>query len=228
MSVQTAIGFGAILISVTFGAHLLPLEALLPLVVPVSLVQSAAIVARHRRAVRWRLLLRWVLPLVGVGLGASVALIGPGRAPWLRPALGVLVIGLAALSLSEDGDPAETSPPGARAASGAALVAGGVVQGLLATGGPLVVWGLARERLDRHALRATLAAVWAAMNVVLVGAMVTDGRIDGASALSSSALLVPAGLGLALGEAVHGRLDERTFRRAVWVLLGAGALPLLW
>lgn len=238
MCVQTAIGFGAIVVSVTLGAHLVPLDRLLPLVVPVSLVQNFAIVVRQRSDVRWGLLVRRVLPLVGLGLGFSVAAVGPGRAAWLRPALGVLVLGLAALSLAE---PAAAEAPadagasepgrgrrGGGIASAAALLAGGVVQGLLATGGPLVVWGLAREALDRRALRATLGAVWAAMNVVLVASMVADGRIDGASAVHSAWLLAPAGVGGLVGELVHGRLDEATFRRAVWVLLGAAALPLLW
>ncbi|MEZ4236888.1 MAG: TSUP family transporter [Myxococcota bacterium] len=223
MGVQTALGFGAILVSVTLGAHLLPLDRLLPLIVPVSLVQSSVIAVRHRSHVQGALLLRRVLPLVAVGLGVGVVLVGPGQAPWLRPALGVLVLGLAALSLTEDGQ----VPEGGGLGSAAALVAGGFVQGLLATGGPLVVWGLARHRLDRHALRATLAVIWLSMNVVLVGAMVADGRIDGASLGRSAALLVPAAAGLGVGELVHGRLPERGFRRAVWVLLGLAAFPLL-
>ena len=223
MTVQTAIGFGAILIAVTFGAHLMPLEQLLPLAVPISLTQSFLVAARHRRHVAASMMIRRILPLVGAGLLVGVLGVGTGRAAWLRPALGALVLGLAALSWSDD----EARPAGSPLAARAALVAAGFIQGLLATGGPLLVWGLAREGLDRNVLRATLSAIWVCLNTVIVAAMVADGRIDGAAAARIGFLLLPAGVGLLLGEAIHGRLDERTFRKGVWTMLGLAAIPLL-
>lgn len=221
--VQTAIGFGAMLIAVTLGASWMPLDQLLALLIPLSVAQSAVVVVRHGWDVRWRMLGLRILPLMAVGLAGGLWFVGPGGAPWLRPALGALVLVLAGFELTRG----SLGTAGARWQADLALVGGGLVQALLATGGPLVVWALGREDLDRHALRSTLTAVWLVMNVVLGAAMFAKGQITPATLGESAVLLVPGALGIVAGEALHARLDEGRFRRVLWGLLALGSIPLL-
>ena len=95
-----------------------------------------------------------------------------------------------------------------------------------ATGGPLLVYALGKESLDKHAFRSTLATSWLVLNIALTTTFALDGRYDGAT-LGRMALLVPlAPFGIAIGELVHRRVDERHFKITVFSLLIAAALSL--
>lgn len=222
--VQTAIGFGSMIVGVTLGAAWMPLDELIARLVPLSVAQGLWVLLRHGWAVRWRLLGARILPWMGLGLGVGAGAIGPGGAPGSKPALGVLVLTLAAVELWRG----RRAAVGARWQATLALIGSGLVQGVLATGGPLLVWALGREDLDRHAFRSTMTAVWVVLNGVLVALMAARGQVDAASLTDTALLLIPMGLGIALGEGVHARLDEDRFRRALWGLLAVASLPLLF
>lgn len=221
--VQTAIGFGSMLICVTLAASFWPVLELPPLLIPLSLTQTSLIVLRHRAAVDRRLLFRRVLPVMGLGMAGGLAIAGTAEAPWVRPALGAMVLVLACRELWRS----RSAAPPSWGVSMGALLGAGVVHGVYATGGPLLVWALGREDLDRHTFRATLTAVWQVLAAVLIAVFVARGQIDGASATRSALLLVPMGLGIVLGERLHDRIEEDRFRTAVWVLLALASIPLL-
>ena len=111
--------------------------------------------------------------------------------------------------------------------SSVSLLAAGLVHGLFACGGPLVVYVLGRDLRDTGHFRATLSALWLVLNVFLVGSYAVAGTLDRVSLGRSAALLVPLVIGVALGERVHRRLDPVRFRRAVFALLLLAGLSLL-
>lgn len=213
---STVAGFGAMVIALTVGAHLYPLGDLLPVLVPLSVLLSAVIVARDFQHVDRGLLARRVLPLLGVGVALGALFFGFAGGPAFKRAFGVLVVALAVLEV--------TRPRVARGGTAPLLVASGVTHALFASGGPLLVVALGRMNLSRQAFRATLTAVWLVLNLVLTAAYASEGRI-GADELRAMATLAPCiPLGIALGERLQGRIDERVFRKGVAVLLGlAGA-----
>jgi len=219
--VQTSVGFGAMLCCVTFGAWLLPLPELLVRVVPLSMVQAVVIVGMYR-GVAIDLLGRRVLPLALLGLAAGVAL-SDLVTDALKPLLGLLVLLLALRELWRGRGAPAPSP----LASGVAFVGAGLLQGLFATGGPPLVWGLASQGLPKTAFRSTLVTALFAMNVGLVGSFVWRGTLTLATTQTTAWLLLPMGVGIMVGDWVHHRVDEATFRRAVWGLLAIGALPLI-
>ena len=97
-AVQTAAGFGSMLICVTFGAHLLGIERVVRLAVPLSVLQTGYIVLRHHDGILWPMLTRRIMPWMLAGMVfAFVALKGLGSA-WLGLAFGLMVL---ALSLRE-------------------------------------------------------------------------------------------------------------------------------
>lgn len=233
-AVQTVTGFGSMLLCVTFGAHLLVVRDLLTLAVPISLLQAGYIVVRHGGAIERPLLLRRVLPLMGAGLGLGFLafhtnLIG---GPWLVRGFGLLVLGLAARELwrlrrpAGEEQPAPKAPPSPVAAFGAMLGAG-VIHGIYATGGPLLVYALGREELDKHQFRSTLAAVWLTLNAALLIGFLSEGRYGAGTGQQLLVLLPAVPLGIVLGEWLHARVDERRFKLTVFSLLIAAALSLL-
>jgi uncharacterized protein len=219
-SVQNALGFGASVIVVSLGALRVPIATLLPALVPISCLSTATIVLMDRAHVDARLLLRRILPLMapGVVLGALLAerLVDDVA----RRAYGVMIVALAAHALWR-----LRREAAAATGTGTGWIAlAGLVHGVFATGGPLLVYAVDRLGLSPRTFRATLAAVWLTLNIILTVSFALRGRLSVESA-TSSLMLVPALLaGLAIGHRVHTRLDPRTLRTLVLgLLLIAGA-----
>lgn len=220
-TVQSTVGFGAMLTCLTLGAQWLPIDDLLPQLIPLSMLQAVALMARYGQ-VAWATLLQVVLPLAAVGLVGGIAL-RTGLSVDLRPLLGLAVLALAMRELWR-GPHAAPPPPAARHA---AFLGAGLLQGLFATGGPPLVWGLASAGLPKTAFRSTLVASLAGMNVGLMASFGWQGQLDASTAWGTAWLVVPMVAGTWIGDRLHHHVDESRFRQAVWVLLAAGAVPLL-
>lgn len=230
-------GFGATVITVTLGAQLLPLEQLLALYVPANFVLSTWMVAAMHREVDRPWLFGQLLPRVGVGMAVGLAVFRwtpPG--PGLLLAYAALVLSLATLELarmaSRRGDDlAGGAPPagGPRVSrsSAAALLAGGVVHGIYGSGGPLMVWASSQRLVEKARLRATLAATWTILSVVLLVQYASLGLLGPRSLVASASLLPAVAAARWIGDRLHDRVSERAFRRLVYLLLSAGAASLL-
>ncbi|WP_423358025.1 sulfite exporter TauE/SafE family protein [Pseudomonas citronellolis] len=224
-TLEAVTGFGSVVLALSLGALLLPIEQLLPVLVPLNVGLTSYLAWRHRRLVQWRLLLATLLPGMLLGMVAGYLLL-----PWLDPqllkrGLGLLILWFAARELhrSARGTPRGQVPAWTmRLATGAA----GVCQGLFASGGPLLVYALAGQQLDKSRLRATLVCVWFSLNGLLTLAFLIDGRLRPAlPQVLAYAPLLP--LGLWLGEYLHRRCPERHFRLAIHLLLLVSGVLLL-
>lgn len=222
VTVQTTAGFGAMLVCVTLGALRWPIAELIPLIVPALLVQSVWTVMRNHHQVQWGFLLRRVLPIMLLGMVAAMLLTGRDVSAF-RPLLGglILALGLRELFRRVAGPP----PPPWQSTLG--IFGAGIIHGLFATGGPLLVWSIGRESFTKNQLRTTLNAIWMLLNTVMIGIFVFRHQVT-TDTLTRSAWMLPAvGLGLMWGERLHHRVDERYFRKLVWVILCMAAIPLL-
>lgn len=230
-AVQTVTGFGSMLLAVTFGAHLLSIRELVTLAVPVSLLQTAYIAVRHRDGIRWRLLSTRVLPLMGLGMVGGYFFGRDMAGDWLKIAFGVMVLVLASRELwllwRARQSAAAVARPIPAAASLSAMVVAGVVHGIYATGGPLLVYAVGREGLPKREFRSTLSAIWLTLNVALVIGFLTEGRYTEDTAVDLLVLLPAVPLGVVVGEVLHHRVAERPFKIAVFSLLVAAAISLL-
>jgi len=230
-AIQTVAGFGSMLFCVTVGAQLLSVQEVLTLAVPVSVLQSVYILVRDHRHVRWRLLLTRVLPLLAVGMALPLTFFNGTEADALRPVFGVMVLGLASRELWLARRPAASRP--AREPLGpipfAASTAGaGVVHGIFATGGPLLVYALGRLEMGKTAFRATLAVVWMLLNLVLVAKFVYADQYGARQLAALPWVLIGLPVGIVVGEVIHHRVDELRFRTLAWALLALAAVPLIF
>ncbi|HET6415606.1 MAG TPA: sulfite exporter TauE/SafE family protein [Polyangiales bacterium] len=227
-AVQTATGFGATLVSVTIGAQLMGIEEVIRLMVPLSFLQTGYIAIRHRDGIDWSLLLKRILPLMAVGMSLAFLLLTRVGGPWLGLAFGFIVLGLSGrdLYLLRAAGTAVAKPV-ARAASVAAILSAGVIHGIYASGGPMLVYAVGREGLSKKAFRSTISMVWIALNLVLVARFLLAGDYDRKVALDVLMLVPAVPLGILLGEWVHHRVDERAFKMAVLLLLIVAAVSLI-
>lgn len=220
-----ALGFGANVISVALGAHLLPVALLLPAILPTSLGLSAWIAWRQRNEIAWRVLLREVLPLVLLGFPFGLLVFQTADMALLQRLLGAVVAALASLELLRASSAMRAPHP---ALARVLLVGGGFVQGLFASGGPLVVYVLSRRALGKGAFRASLCLLWVLLNSVLLASYASTGRLDADSLRLTAWAVLPMLLGRVLGQRLHITLQGGSFQRAVQlVLLASGAVLLL-
>ena len=225
---QTMSGFGGMIICVTFGAHLYPIPDVLTLMVPLSLGQLGYIAIRHRGDIDWSLLTRRILPLMGVGLAAGIWLADQIAGPEMRTAFGLLVIILSARELYVLGIRRERAGRDAGSLGfRALLVSSGIVHGVYATGGPVLVYAVSRQGMGKRVFRSTLTAVWLTLNLVLTLRYALEGRFDAEVGWKLLVLFPAIPLGVWCGEALHARVSERTFRLVVFSLLSAAGLGLV-
>jgi hypothetical protein len=225
-AVEAMTGFGSIVISLSLGALLLPIPALLPVLVPLNIGMTGYLACKYRHHIHMPTLWRVVLPLMALG-----TLAGYGLRPWLdenllKHLLGVLILWFAGRALWQS---LRATPLLARSRGWTRFwtFAAGITHGLFASGGPLLVYALAGVDLDKARFRATLVVVWFCLNGALTFAFALDGTM--APALGHIALYLPLLiLGVLLGERLHHRIDELRFRRAVYAVLLMAGLALAW
>jgi uncharacterized membrane protein YfcA len=226
-TVETVVGFGATVVVVSLGGLFVPLELLLPTFVPVNLALSCWLVGRNLRAVQWSLLGRRLLPALLVGMAVGMGLLAGLPSRRMLVVLGAFVVGL---SIRELMAMRRVDAPTPEALSGPAaalvLASGGVVHGVFGTGGPLIVFVLARQLHEKGAFRATLAVIWVLLNGLLVLGYLFGDRLNGNTLRGSAALLVALLVGLVVGQRVHDRVDAVRFRKGLFSMLLVAGLVL--
>jgi uncharacterized membrane protein YfcA len=192
-------------------------------------VQLGYVALRDHDGILWKLLLGRVLPLMLTGMAIAFLFLGGIQSAWLGVAFGLMVFVLSARELQRlrVADPAALGVPISRPKSIAALLGAGVVHGIYATGGPMLVYALGREGIDKKGFRSTLSVVWIVLNVVLVTRFAIGGAYTRGMLLDVGLLLFAVPVGIAAGEWIHHRVDERRFKTAVFVLLLAAAVSLI-
>ncbi|MGE0711560.1 MAG: TSUP family transporter [Planctomycetota bacterium] len=217
--VQALTGFGGVAVALTLGSQVVPIARLVPLVAALSLLQTGWLLVRHHEHIAWPLLLRRIVPLMVCGAVAGQVL-GTrlsGRA--LELCYGAFVVLAAAQELwaaRRDGAP---RPPLPRPLAGLLTLVAGVIHGIYAAGGPLLVYVVGREGLAKSTFRSTLLAVWFVLNLGLTISFAGQGRLVAADAPALGWWALALILGLALGEWGHARVDERRFRLVANALL---------
>jgi uncharacterized membrane protein YfcA len=238
-TVEATAGFGSMVVALTLAAWFLPIDRVLASLLPVNVLLSGYLTLRHRRHVDGGVLVRrvfaWMVP--GMLLGMAPAALadvfpalagGPRAGDVIRGVFAVFVVVLAAVELwrARAGTSANTPAlPAPLAAT--ALVGAGVVHGLFACGGPLLVYVVGRELDDKARFRATLSAVWLLLNGALLVPRLVEGALDRAALEGSAVTLVSLVGGLVIGEQLHRRIPVARFRVAVFALLLVAGFALL-
>jgi len=156
----TILGFGATIIALPLGVHLIPLTTLLPVLVILGLLQSVWLVARWFHYIDWRTLLLQILPLAIVGMIIGILSREIADEDTLKMVLGVFI---AVVSLAELAMLFIKKAPGGQLRwyyRVPLLIGGGIFHGLFATGGPPIVYYASRQFPAQEHFRATLSMLW--------------------------------------------------------------------
>jgi uncharacterized membrane protein YfcA len=116
--------------------------------------------------------------------------------------------------------------PGRGWAVGAGILSGALGAGM-ATPGPPVILYAAAQRWEPRTIRANLQAFFFVNQVVILAGYWWAGLLTSEVARAAFTFAAPAAAGVVAGAACFRRIDERSFRRAVFALLLVSGLVLL-
>ncbi|MFN7701797.1 MAG: sulfite exporter TauE/SafE family protein [Deltaproteobacteria bacterium] len=222
-TIETALGFGATLITVALGAFFLDLGRILPALVPLNLLVSGYLAVRYAAHIERRFLFTRLLPRMALGLPVGIYAFGALDASMLKRAFGVFLVAVSTLELRRAATPAPRLDPWTE---WALLLAGGAIHGAFATGGPMAVYVTSRVLADKQAYRATLSALWTLLNVAMLASYAWQGELDGSTAGLALGLGPSIVIGMVAGELLHARVPARTFRAVVFAMLCVAGLVL--
>ncbi len=216
---QAMAGFGSLILAITLGSNFYPIEFLLPVVVPLDVLVNSYIVTRHRRFIHKQILFKKIFPLMLVGLFIGILLFNLVHGQLLKKLFGVFVVGMSAFQLVALRKTTLAAPVLSPAKSRVLILFGGIIQGLYASGGPLVVYVVSRLNLDKSVFRSTLSTLWLILNCVLMISYVVTGRLSFDTLTYTGALAPLIIVGVFIGERLHTIINEKQFKIFVYMLL---------
>ena len=99
------------------------------------------------------------------------------------------------------------------------LLAGGIIHGAFAVGGPLIILYSARAIPDKSRFRATMCLLWVVLNTILIFQYLFEGKLTFPVGRDVLFLLPFLVAGIFAGEAIHKRVSEILFKKIVFISL---------
>ncbi|NHI17419.1 sulfite exporter TauE/SafE family protein [Microbacterium excoecariae] len=216
---------GANTLGIALFASVLPAKESTGAMLLLLIVGDALALWLYRRHADWRALVR-LAPSVIVGLLAGVVFLALADDAWVRRTIGIVLLGLIALTLWRRRASAERvgSGAGARALYGSL---GGFTTMVANAGGPVMSMYFLASRFSMEAFLGTAAWFFAIVNVTKVPFSIGLGLITPTTLAMDALLVVPVLVGAAIGRWAVTRLSQRLFDAIVIGLTVVGALYLL-
>jgi len=214
--VYVLLGFGAGLIAVGSLALLMPeIRDVVVMLLLLNLPAELYVVTTSWKRISWRGIFV-IFAGIAVGIPLGTWLLDQGDPTFLLILLGfvLVVVGCVSLTIPNHGRrraPIWLAPP--------LGVLSGVLTGLFGTGGPPLIFYYQLRGVDKTVFRSSLMAIFLLMTVVRVPSYGAFGLITAPRMWSALAVFPAVLLGTWIGNRIHLKIDEKTFRRLVSVAL---------
>lgn len=215
-------GFGSTLIAVPLLAHLFPLTFVVPMVVLLDCISAIGMGTRLRQDVNRRELTP-LLPFLVVGMIAGVVLLLKLPAQVLLATLGIFIFAFG-LNFALRRESPLRFP---RWSAGPVGLFAGTTSSTLGVGGPIYVTYLAGRGATPDEIRATVPVIFIFTTIARIALFSIAGLFNTQVLLTAASLLPVMGLGLWIGNRLHGRLSREQAIRIVGALLIVSGASLL-
>jgi uncharacterized protein len=217
-------GFGASMVAIPLLAQWLPLRTAVPMMLLFDLAAGLLLGLKNRHRIDKRELLRLV-PFLLVGMVGGVVLLAKAPERWLLGVLGLFALVYASWNLLRK---ATTAPLDSSWAMPAGLF-GGAFTAMYGTGGPIYASYLARRLTDKDVLRASVATLIFGAGWLRLALFTASGFYAQSDIFMLAAVLLPAAIsGYFIGSRLHAHLSAAQAFKAVWLLVSAAGVGLLW
>lgn len=219
-------GFGAGLISMPFLTRMYDTKTVV-MASSMMCVLNAAICLNNRDAINWKQL-KVIAMWMCLGLPFGIAGLKIMNQAVLKLVLGIFMVVLGIYGLLKLRVPAVNRYRFSKNTLRVFLVAGGIVQGAISSGGCFILLYAQQNLEEKRVFRATLAFLWTVVSVVTVIQYGIFGTLTGDSvrlfALGTPAVL----LGIWAGGSICRRLSQRVFQYLIYsFILAAGVFGLV-
>lgn len=219
-AVYVLLGFGAGLIAVGTLALLMPeVRDVVVMLLLVNLPAELYVVGSSWRTVSWRGILV-VFAGVAAGIPIGTWLLDRGEPTALLTVLGVVLVVVGGTFLVAPLQGTAHVPSWLSLPVG---LSSGVLTGLFGTGGPPLIFYYHLKGVDKTVFRSSLMAIFLLMTFIRIPSYAAFGLVTGPRMWSALAVFPAVLLGAWIGNRIHLRIDESTFRRlvsAALVLIG--------
>lgn len=222
---EVATGFGSIVIALSLGTLVLPIDAMLPVLVSLNAIMNGVLLCRLWKQVHVATLFKLILPLMLLGMLLGISLLPQLQDELLKKGFALLVLWFVIRELYKLYRHIQSSAKGMYWQYGWTFMAG-ITHGLYASGGPLLVYALSRTQLDKAQFRATLLATWFALNASYT-MILWQQQILPAYATQIIYGLPILALSILLGQYLHKRINELYFKKIVYFLLALSSIAML-
>lgn len=226
---ESVTGFGCTVLALPFAVLLLGgVSAAKPVLVMLALVLNLGITLLSRKRIVWKETLI-IIVLVVAGLPVGMWMAGHLPETWLKLILGVFMIAIGIQGLLTIGNGVSTKASRrTRLLASGFLPIGGIIHGAFASGGPLVVIYATRALADKSVFRVTLAMSFVLINGLVITTWAKQ-HILTMHHVYLAAMCLPFTLvGLFIGDKVHYKLPELTFKRIVYGVLSIAGVAFSW
>jgi hypothetical protein len=220
-TIQTATGFGGSIFFITLAALVYPIEQLIPIAVILNIYINGYLLFQHSIHIDRIFLLKQILPWTIPGLFIGWLFFSHANTPLLLDTFTVFIIIIASreIILVLRGQSKHGSLGLPIVYRSLYLFVGGIVHGIYASGGPLVVYVSSRQIKEKSSFRSTLAALWLILNILLILVYIFSDQIDSDTVIYSTIAIPILLVSIFLGEYIHKRLNQQKFRLVIYILL---------
>ncbi|GIW23436.1 MAG: hypothetical protein KatS3mg068_2443 [Candidatus Sericytochromatia bacterium] len=216
--VEAVSGFGSVIISVTLGSIFFDINFLLPVIVPLNIILSIYLVTKYFQYIDKIFLLKNILPFMGSGLLIGIYIFNVLEGNLLKKIYGIVIIILSSKELYFYFTNKQNSII-SKSKSNLFIFLSGLMQGIYASGGPLLVYGLSSMKFTKTVFRSNLSIIWLISNSILIINYYNNGNFNYTSIKYTTMLAPIIILGIFLGEKIHNKINEVTFKKVVYILL---------
>lgn len=221
--VQALTGFAGVMISIPPAILLYGPDMAKAVVNCIAWMVCVYLAVKNREFIRKKELIRIIVFML-IGMAAGIHLYNVFNPAVLVPLYGALIVGVALKSLlmkqSSGEMPSWLAVP--------ILLGAGVIHGMFASGGALLVVHLVAAFRDKQTFRANVAAVWAVLNMVLMMNDFQKGLYNTEFFELLGSGILPLIVAVYLGNKLHDAINQKMFNRLTYcLLLAAGTIILV-
>ena len=221
--VQALTGFAGVMLSIPPSMLLFGPDMAIAVINALCWGVSVVLAWRNRRYLN----LKGVLTIVGfmlAGMAIGVKLYSLVSPQIIGPVYGGIIVAAALKNLLVK--PSEK--PMSHWLSAVILIGAGIIHGMFASGGALLVVYLAATYPNKSTFRANVAAVWSCLNLVLMFKDFEKGMFNAQAFHLMLIAIIPLLLAVYIGNKIHSRINQRMFNYSTYgLLLLSGAMILL-
>ncbi|MBE6726773.1 MAG: sulfite exporter TauE/SafE family protein [Ruminococcaceae bacterium] len=220
-TIQSLTGFGGPLFAMPLSIPAVGVHLAKPVITLCAWASAAVIAWKNRKDIVWRELFKMSGTML-VFMVAGLWLFRTVQMQFLQAIYGavVLCIGLKKLFF-----PSEEAMP--RWMVILSICLAGVMQGMFVSGGSFLVIYAVGAIPEKQQFRATLSGVWAFVNIFLLATYVLDGSFTAEVVRTSALALIPLSAAVVCGSLLAGKLNQKAFLKAAYILLAVSGAVLL-